>query len=249
LFDALNFMRGVDLRYFLQTDQRRTFTYCKPLVLHPGKPPRELNRLDTKNWSPTPQVVSERIVAAFDMVSFAAAVIIMDQVDLPETGVVTTDVLKSVCKSAIANPHRLMIADSRRGLKDYPPVCLKMNERELSALAGATLNSLDQIKSAASSLARTRARPVFVTLAERGIVGADASGTAEYVPAFPVHGEIDIVGAGDAVTANLTATLAAGAALREALEMAMAAASIVIHQLGTTGTAGVEDIRALLFSN
>jgi bifunctional ADP-heptose synthase (sugar kinase/adenylyltransferase) len=68
----------------------------------------------------------------------------------------------------------------------------------------------------------------------------------EYVPALPVGGEIDIVGAGDAVTANLSSALAAGAALREALEIANAAASIVIHQLGTTGAATVSEIREKL---
>ena len=61
------------------------------------------------------------------------------------------------------------------------------------------------------------------------------------------RGEIDIVGAGDAVMANLTTALAAKATLREALELSMAAASVVIHQLGTTGAARVEDIRAQLF--
>jgi bifunctional ADP-heptose synthase (sugar kinase/adenylyltransferase) len=60
------------------------------------------------------------------------------------------------------------------------------------------------------------------------------------------RGEIDVVGAGDAVTANLVAALAAGATLREALELATAAASIVIHQLGTTGTASVAQIRDLM---
>src|SRR5690349_16266819 len=44
---------SVHLTHFFATDQRRTFTYCKPLVCHPGKPPAELNRLDSKNWSPT----------------------------------------------------------------------------------------------------------------------------------------------------------------------------------------------------
>ncbi len=48
------------------------------------------------------------------------------------------------------------------------------------------------------------------------------------------------------MTANLAAALAAGADLREALEMANAAASVVIHQLGTTGTADVPDIRERL---
>jgi bifunctional ADP-heptose synthase (sugar kinase/adenylyltransferase) len=40
----------------------------------------------------------------------------------------------------------------------------------------------------------------------------------------------------------LTAALAAGALLPEALELANAAASVVIHQLGTTGTASVRQI-------
>jgi bifunctional ADP-heptose synthase (sugar kinase/adenylyltransferase) len=107
--------------------------------------------------------------------------------------------------------------------------------------------TLEQIETAAVSLARSQERPVFITLAERGIVGAELGGLVEHVPAFPVRGEIDIVGAGDAVTANLTAALAAGATLREALELAMAASSIVIHQLGTTGTASLKEIRAQLF--
>jgi len=54
------------------------------------------------------------------------------------------------------------------------------------------------------------------------------------------------VGAGDAVTANLAAALATGAKLREAVELANAAASVVIHQLGTTGTASVPQIREAL---
>src|SRR5436190_21277407 len=34
---------GVQLDHFWQTDQRRTFTYCKPLVVETGRPPVELN--------------------------------------------------------------------------------------------------------------------------------------------------------------------------------------------------------------
>jgi bifunctional ADP-heptose synthase (sugar kinase/adenylyltransferase) len=61
-----------------------------------------------------------------------------------------------------------------------------------------------------------------------------------------VRGAIDIVGAGDAVTANLAAVLAAGGSNQEAMETAMAAASVVIHKLGTTGTATPEEISELL---
>ena len=248
LLAALRSLPGVQSDHFLQTDERRTFTYCKPLVLVPGQPPCELNRLDSKNWSPTPESVSQQIVASLETVAaFADAVIIMDQVGVPETGVVTASVRTALGKIALTQPQLLMLADSRRGLKNYPPVCLKMNERELVSLSGAGADRIDQIKAATSSLAVRQKRFVFVTLAERGIVGAAPDGEVEHVPAFAMRGEIDIVGAGDAVTANLTATLAAGATLREALEIAMAAASIVIHQLGTTGTATMKQIRALMF--
>ena len=83
-------------------------------------------------------------------------------------------------------------------------------------------------------------------MAEQGILGASASGEVEHVPALPVRGEIDVVGAGDAVTANLTCALSSGATMREALELGNAAASIVIHQLGTTGTADVRQLRAVV---
>ena len=95
-------------------------------------------------------------------------------------------------------------------------------------------------------LSKERGYPVFVTLAEAGMVGASASGESEHVPALPTHGEIDIVGAGDSVTANLAVALAAGASLKESMEIASAAASLVIHQLGTTGTASVDQIREIL---
>jgi rfaE bifunctional protein kinase chain/domain len=250
LLAALRTMRDVQLGHFLQTPERRTFTYCKPLVLEPGRPPRELSRLDSKNWSPTPDSVRRALNDSFEMATQRAhAVILMDQVDLAETGVVTAELLEAVQRQAATRADLLMLADSRRSLKNWPPVALKMNERELAALLGQPLADISSIVTAAAKLARQQTRSVFITLAERGIVGADTGGHAEHVPAFPVRGEIDIVGAGDAVTANLTTALAAGASLREALELAMAAASIVIHQLGTTGTATVADLRALLFPN
>jgi bifunctional ADP-heptose synthase (sugar kinase/adenylyltransferase) len=61
-----------------------------------------------------------------------------------------------------------------------------------------------------------------------------------------LRGEIDIVGAGDSVMANLAMALAAGAGTSEAMTLAMAAASVVVHQLGTTGTASQQDIRPLV---
>jgi rfaE bifunctional protein kinase chain/domain len=248
LRQALAARRGVQLDYFIETDQRRTFTYCKPLVLAPGQAPVELSRLDSKNWSPTPPPLQERIIASVQTLAREAdALIIMDQVDQPETGVITQHLLAALGVLARELPQRLLVADSRRGLRGYPPVCFKMNAAELAALTGMTSTAdLPAIQAAAAQLARQQNRPVFVTLAERGIMGVGPDGQATHVPALPLRGEIDVVGAGDAVTANLTTALAAGATLEESVVIANIAASIVIHQLGTTGTATTQQIAEFL---
>jgi bifunctional ADP-heptose synthase (sugar kinase/adenylyltransferase) len=89
LVRALRQLPGVRLDGFIQTAQRRTFTYSKPLVLTPGKPPLELNRLDSKNWTATPiplqEDLAKRLVA---MAGSVDAVIVLDQVDVQDTGVV-----------------------------------------------------------------------------------------------------------------------------------------------------------------
>jgi rfaE bifunctional protein kinase chain/domain len=247
LVRCLRAMKNVAMDHFLTTPARRTFTYTKPLMLEAGRAPRELNRLDFKNWSPTPAAVQNRLADCVRKVAGKVdAIILMDQVDVPETGVVTSKLVKTIGMIAKAKPSLLILADSRRGWKDYPPVCLKMNQAELAASFGAKGKlGFKQITRRASALSFRQSWPVFVTLGKLGILGA-AGGQVEHAPALPVRGEIDIVGAGDSVAANLTAALAAGATLREALEIANAAASVVIHQLGTTGTATIREINTLV---
>lgn len=244
---ALQALPGVGLEQFHTADGRHTFTYTKPLVCALDHPPRELNRLDLKNWTPTPTALEERLMASLEAAADAAdGVIVMDQVDVPESGVVTTRFRERLSRLSRERPELPVLGDSRRGLAGWPPLIWKMNLQELAALTGRRMDALADIRAACADLARANARLAFVTLADRGIVGAQPGGESAHVPAFPVRGDIDIVGAGDAVTANLAAALAAGAGLVEAMELAMAAASVVVHQLGTTGTATVAQLRERL---
>lgn len=239
---------SVLLEHFFQTPARRTFTYTKPLVMRPGKPPKELNRFDLKNWTPTPILTRRRLVRTVrSLAAKVEAFIVLEQVDLAQTGVITTQVLRALHAARRKYPRLIVIADSRRGLGDFPPLIFKMNAAELGVLVGAKRRlESQQIRVAAVRLAKRNGQPVFVSLAERGILGALPTGEVEQAPALPVRGSIDIVGAGDSVTANLTTALAAGASLREALELANAAASVVVHKLGTTGTASVREIQSVL---
>ena len=238
---ALKILPDVQMDYFFESDQQRTFTYCKPLVMDSDSPPRELNRLDSKNWHLTPKPLQGQLGGAVqDLAKKVDAVIVLDQVNEPETGVVTQNLLRTVNN---IRDQTLIIGDSRRGLKDWPDIIYKMNAAELTQLTG---QPEDLAESACSHLAQETGQPVFVSRSEKGIIGASPNGEIQQRPALAVVDEIDVVGAGDAVMANLTASLACGAAIGEALELSNAAASVVIHKLGTTGTASIEEIQAKL---
>jgi rfaE bifunctional protein kinase chain/domain len=244
---SLELRAGTDISHFVTSPHRRTFTYTKPLICEPQKAPVELNRLDIKNWSATPELLQEEVCAAVRKVATQVnAMIILDQVDVAETGVITKKVLETVRAVANANPNLLIIADSRRGLKGYPKICLKMNRAEFAEMTGVDPKNPSEMKSAAKTLADAHGKPIFVTMAEQGIVGASPSGETSHRAALPLRGGIDIVGAGDSVTANLTAALSAGANLEEAIDFAIVASSVVIHQLGTTGTATPAQIETLM---
>ena len=265
-FELLRVLRavpGVTLDYFVRTPDRPTFTYTKPLVHRPPHPPVELSRFDIKHWTPTPADVEESLCTALhELAPQFDALIVMDQAATPGAGVITPAILKTVRELSVGYPRMVILADSRHGLGQFPPLVFKMNATEFVSLTSGGKNDfhligeidpkvagipLAEIKVGADRLAAASRHAVFITLAERGIVGAAPGESAVHVPALPLRGAIDIVGAGDAVTAALTLALAAGATLTEAMELAQAAASLVIHQLGTTGAAQPADIRQLLF--
>lgn len=235
---ALHSLKGVHSEHFISSQLRHTFTYSKPLICEPDKPPVELNRLDQKNWTPTPLEISNQICQSIEkLIQQVDACIIMDQVDIEETGVITSQVLQCLGKVQQEQPEKLIIADSRRSLRKYPKITYKMNANELATWKGYKTISPGQIKAESLKIAMETGHPVFVSMADEGITGTDPKGNSAHVGSFPLRGPIDIVGAGDSVTANLCAAIAAGASIEESLQLSMRAASCVIHQLGTTGTA------------
>lgn len=250
LWSALEKQRGVRLDGIIRTPYRRTFTYCKPLLMWKQKPPEELNRLDSKNWTATPAEVEAEIVARLQALQAKLhGLIVLDQVDLAGTGVVTSQVLSAIDEAGKQHSQLKILADSRRGLRDFPPVIFKMNAAELATFIGAKPPlGMEEIRQTASAVSRKNRREVFVSLAEQGLLAADPHGRIEHISSLPLRGPIDVVGAGDAVSANLVVALCGGADLGEAIELANAAGSIVIHKLGTTGTASVPELQSLILA-
>ena len=218
------------------------------MMMEAGKSPRELNRLDFKNWTPTPESVQERTISALSTLAKRVDVmVLLEQVDEADTGVIAGGVLDALGKIRRDNPDLLILADSRRGLGHFPSVGLKMNREEFAVLTGGSADiPLAELCAAIGRLATERGQAVFVSLSEEGIAGAKPGVAPEHVPCLPLWGEIDIVGAGDACSAAIATALAAGARPVEAATLASLAASVTIQQIGTTGTASPNQIHRRL---
>lgn len=230
LRQALARMPAVDSTHVMSWPGRRTPTYTKPMLEYPDSAPRELNRLDIKNRTATPSATESAIIAAMEKAwNKVDAWIVLDQVSEPDCGVVTARVRDWLAQRAQENPERFVLADSRERIALFRNVCMKPNEREAADIS--TLSHLAQ-------------RPVFWTRGERGIWLLLPGQMAPIpVPAFPVSGPLDIVGAGDSVSAGIAAAISAGASFEDSASFGNLVASITIQQIGTTGTASPDQVR------
>jgi bifunctional ADP-heptose synthase (sugar kinase/adenylyltransferase) len=249
LRQALRHLAVVELAAVIATPDRRTPTYTKPLLHETGQPPRELNRLDIKNRSPLPPDLEGRVLQALDRTwPELDALLVLDQVSETDCGVVTARVRRRLAELGDAQPDKVILADSRERIGLFCSVWLKPNVRECrTAVQGDVDPHLNPAADPVWDLAARAGRPVFCTAGEKGILVADprpaAAAPLQEVPAFPVAGPIDPVGAGDSTSAALVCALAAGAGLGAAAAFGNLVASITIRQLGTTGTATPRQVR------
>ena len=248
LGQALDRLGVVDRKWIIQDRSRRTPTYTKPMLEEPGKPARELNRLDIKNRTPTPPALEAKLCEAIRKVEDSVdALLILDQVSEENCGVVTANLRAELSDLGSRRPKLLTLADSRERLGQFRNVGLKPNEAEKRGAAwGANTAGLDAQAGAYRIQPVEMAGQIFCTRGERGITLADpgsADVLVEDVPGYPVAGPIDVVGAGDSTTAAIACALASGTTTPQAATFGNLIASITIQQLGVTGTASPQQVR------
>ena len=230
---------GVLTDLLVETDARFTPTYTKPMLRHAGSE-RELNRLDIKNRQPLPAEVERRILDTLrEMAPQVDAVIGADQVQERNCGVVTDAVRKELAVLADRHPDAVFIVDSRVRVGEYRGLWVKPNRSEACRALGIpepSGQSPAETVAVGRALAQRNGRPVFVTLAEEGILCVTSDG-AWHVPTLRQTGPLDICGAGDSVMAGATLALCAGARPEEAALVGNLVASITVQQIGVTGTA------------
>ena len=238
--------RGVDIEPLIERPNRFTPTYTKPLVRESDGREHEIQRLDIKNRTPLPTEVEEEVIARLrTLVPKVDAVVVADQVQERNCGVVTDQVRDEIGRLALAYPDKIFAADSRERIGLFQHVIVKPNRREATLAVrpdwAGEINS-ELTRESGAELFHRNHKPVFLTMGDQGILLFTEAGCRR-IPAVPVSGEIDIVGAGDSVMAGIVSALCSGAEPGEAALLGNLVASITIQQIGTTGTATPAQVR------
>jgi rfaE bifunctional protein kinase chain/domain len=235
--------RQVNIDNVIESQDRFTPTYMKPMLrLESGEV--ELERFDTKNLHPLASSLEDELCIRLEtMCSNTDVVILADQVQERNCGVVTDSVRDTVAQLALRFPQVLFFADSRERIGEFHNVTMKPNRHETVKAVGEKDCDTSTAIACAQTLHHQTKKPVFLTLDKEGICPIDGH-EKTVIPCPRVQEPIDIVGAGDSTTAGIVCALASGASVREAAILGNLVASITIRQLGTTGTATPQQVVA-----
>ena len=146
-------------------------------------------------------------------------------------GVVTGRVKEAV---RALSGELIVTVDSRYAGDSYPgATAVTPNEEEAEALLGYRPDAERLDEAGASLLEITGARAVLITRGDKGMTLFDGDSPRADIPIYGSDQVLDVTGAGDTVIAALTLSLAAGASMREAAEIANRAAGLAVMKAGT----------------
>jgi D-beta-D-heptose 7-phosphate kinase/D-beta-D-heptose 1-phosphate adenosyltransferase len=217
---------GIDTRAVLAEGSGQTTRKLR--VLGHGQ---QLLRLDWEGTGTCTDATAERLLRELRSGANPDIIIVSDYAK----GVLSDAVLEALVGAARAVGCRVLVDPKRRDFAAYRGASmLTPNLGELALAAGTTLDVDDPAGIAAAArrfIEAARLESMVVTLGDRGMLLVPASGPERHVPAIrrPVS---DVTGAGDTVVAVLGATLAAGAGLDQAAEIANAAAGLAVGEVG-----------------
>ena len=221
----------------VQAPSMQTFTYTKVINAKTGEEDRP--RLDFINTAPLAAEAERRILDRLQSaVESFDAILVSDQAETSQGGVVTPAVRDLLAKLAPAYPGKVFIADSRARIRHFRKVIVKPNQQEAEAACRALVGRIDY----AALRRHVEAPLLMVTHGAAGVLLVDESGE-RWIRTQAVAHPVDICGAGDSFLAGAALALAAGASADEAAMFGNRVASITIMKKGT-GTASPEELLA-----
>jgi rfaE bifunctional protein kinase chain/domain len=229
--------RGISAELCVRTPAMQTFTYTKAINARTGI--EDQPRLDFINTAPLPPGVERQILDNLRMaVESFDVILIADQAETSQGGVVTPAVRDLFAELAPQYPARIFFADSRARIHLFRNVILKPNRQEAESACRELFGRVDF-----PALLRHAQSPLmFVTHGPDGVTVFDRSGEA-WVHARPVAQPVDICGAGDSFSAGASLALRVTGSPAEAAGFGNLVASITIMKKGT-GTASPEEVLA-----
>lgn len=156
-------------------------------------------------------------------------------------GFLTPDLLRPSIEAARAQGVPVFIDPKGRDAGRYAGcTLLKPNRVELGLLAGAEVHTREATLAAGKQLsASLSGTKILVTEGAAGMTLFEEGEVREQVSAAPRQ-VYDVTGAGDTVLAVMALAIASGAAYRDAMQMAVAAASVAIGVMGTAAVTAAQ---------
>ena len=238
---------GIDERAMVVAADRYPATSILPVNQSAAALSYDLERLDIRSRSPlAPSTTAALIERLRSLVMQVHAVIVVDRIPDEECGVVTSRLRLEIVDLAACHPDVWFLAHSRWRTGLFRNVIVVPNARECVRAVYASDSDhppLALVGQAAGQLHRRTGKPVIVTLGLRGMLVIHNDGMT-HIPAIPVTGPINAVGANDSVLAVVTVALCAGATLDEAVQAGSLAAAATMRS-GVTGGVAPDQIVAL----
>ena len=229
--------RGIEADLLVSSARIQTFTYTK--LLNAETEVEDLPRVDFINTRPLPDEVEREVLERlrrhardFDVI------LVSDQAETAQGGVVTQAVRQLVKELAAAAPEKVFWVDSRMRAELFRGVIVKPNREEAEAACRRALGVVDF-----GRLRRHIEAPwLVITEGARGALVVGPEGET-WVPTRAVAHPVDICGAGDSFSAGASLALKVTGSPVEAARFGNLVASITIMKKGT-GTASPEEVLA-----
>jgi D-beta-D-heptose 7-phosphate kinase/D-beta-D-heptose 1-phosphate adenosyltransferase len=219
-------LAGIDTRGVVTDGGRRTTRKLRVL----GHA-QQLLRLDWEDPEPCDLGLSAQLLQQLQAGPKPDVIILSDYAK----GVLTDGAVAALTDAARKIGCPVLVDPKRRDLVAYRgATLLTPNLGELAVAAGRPLDPDDREAIAAAArpfIEAAQLDAMLVTLSDRGMLLVSADGTQHHVPAVR-RAVSDVTGAGDTVVAVLAVTLAGGADIEQAMEIANVAAGLAVGEVG-----------------
>jgi D-beta-D-heptose 7-phosphate kinase/D-beta-D-heptose 1-phosphate adenosyltransferase len=205
---------------------------------------QQLLRADEETVRPLPAATVDELAKQIETAVTEVDVVVLSDY---AKGVLADGVLQAAIETAKAAGVPIIVDPKRGDFAAYAgATVLKPNRAELATATNMPCDSDEAVEAAArKAMAEWGFEAVLVSRSQQGLSLVRRDTEALHIPAHALE-VFDVSGAGDTVVATLAASLATGADLASAAQLANIAAGVVVGKVGTATVSGDELAQAVM---